>query len=541
MIARFLKRLSGMRLGLLLIGAALTGMIPVFPMLGFLQWFTMIPIFIGLFRIADDRTVRLRRMYLYGFLTVFVYYFVIYHWFCALYPLDFAGMDPIGAAVVIAAGWIGLSFLQALPGGLIFLAWGFLHKKGAFDRFPILRVLSFSALWIVFEWSSTLHWSGVPWGRLCLGQVDYLPMLQSASLFGSYFISLLILLVNGLLAYALIFFFSQRKKALVCMICAVAAVASNLVLGCGLLATESSDSETLRVAVVQGNISSQEKWGVNSEALTKEIYGEKTRQAAKEGAELILWPETAFPNKLNASYNADLMEFVTDLARECRVTLVVGALYLGEDGEEYNVLYWINPMGRVSETVYAKRHLVPFGEYVPLRELIEVMIPPLAELSVLDVDLKAGKDSSLFDSEWGSIGGLICFDSIYEQLTLDSVRDGAELLLLSSNDSWFFDSAAIYQHEAQARLRAIETGRFLLRSGNTGISSIVSDKGEHLAYIDPLTEGYRVADVQMQKTNTLYTVIGNLLVYLCIAFLAALLIGVFVRERFCKKYRAASF
>lgn len=512
------KRLLGMRLPLLLAGAILTGFTLVFPSLGFLEWFTLIPVFIGLLRLGEDRTLRLRRMYLFGFLTVFAYYFLVYHWFCALYPLDFAGLDPVSALVVIAAGWIGLSLLQALPGGLIFVFYGLLCKKGAFERHPFLRVPAIAALWIVFEWSSTLHWTGVPWGRLCLGQSDYLPVLQGASLFGSYFVSLLLLLVNGCLAYALLFLRTERKRALILTGTALALVLGNLVLGIGLLLARPASAETLRVAVVQGNISSHEKWGADSERLTRQIYGEKTRMAAKDGAELVLWPETAFPNKLNSAYNADLLEYVSNLARECRVTLVVGALWGGEDGSEYNVLYWIDPDGTVSEQVYAKRHLVPFGEYVPMREWIEVLIPPLSELSVLQNDLSAGEDPALFSSPWGSMGGLICFDSIYEQLTLDSVRDGAQLLLLSSNDSWFFDSAAIYQHEAQARLRAIETGRYLVRSGNTGISSIVSDKGEHLAYIDPLTDGYRVCDVEMRQADTLYTTVGNLLVYACIGF-----------------------
>ncbi len=515
----------------MLTGALLTGLTLVFPSLGFLEWFTMIPLLIGVFRLCEDEGVRLRKIYLCGFLTVFAYYFMVYHWFCALYPLDFAGLDPIAALVVIAAGWIGLSLLQALPGGLLFLFYGVLCKKRAFDKAPILRVFAFSALWIVFEWSSTLHWTGVPWGRLCLGQADYLPVLQSASLFGSYFISLLLLLVNGLLAYAIYFLGKERKKALVCLASAAAVVVCNFALGFGLLRSVPTYKDTLRVAVVQGNISSHEKWGADSEILTKRIYGEKTRQAAKEGAELVLWPETAFPNKLNSAFNADLLEYVSALARECRVTLVVGALWGDSDGTEYNVLYWIDPNGKVSEQVYAKRHLVPFGEYVPIRDLIEVLIPPLSELSVLQTDLAAGKEPSLFESSWGKMGGLICFDSIYEQLTLDSVRDGATLLLLSSNDSWFFDSAAIYQHEAQARLRAIETGRYLVRSGNTGISSVVSDKGEHLAYIEPLTDGYRVCDVQTRETGTLYTAVGNVLVYACIGFCVLLLAGAIFEER----------
>lgn len=99
-------------------------------------------------------------------------------------------------------------------------------------------------------------------------------------------------------------------------------------------------------------------------------------------------------------------------------------------------------------------------------------------------------------------------------------------MVISSNDSWFYDSAAVYQHKSQGQLRAIESGRYVVRAANTGISTVVSPTGEILSWIDPLTKGYAVAEVEMRSQNTLYTVIGNLFVYLCIAFVAFLwLIG----------------
>ncbi len=504
---------KGKVLPYLLLGAVLTGLTLVFPVLGFLEWITMVPLFIGAYRLACSERHGLMRTYWYGFLTIFTFYFVIYHWFTYLYPLDFVGMDNVSSAVVIVAGWAGLSLLQAIPGGLVFLFFKLMHRTEVFERYPILRPFAFSALWIVFEWSSTLSWTGVPWGRLCLGQADYLPMLQATSLFGSYFVSLLLLLVNGLLAYAILFRQNLRRSA-ICAAVAVGLVIANLLSGIVLMNWKNTPAQTVRMAVVQGNVNSHDKWSANSYVISKEIYGELTREAAKDGAEVVVWPETSFPYALN-QYGA-LKSFVSELAVECDVTLIVGAIYEDEDGKSYNALYQIRPDGTIDESFYAKRHLVPFGEYVPMREVIMTLIPPLANLSALGSDLTAGADSDLFETEWGKMGSLICFDSIYEGLTLDSVRDGANVMLLASNDSWFYDSSAIYQHEVQAKLRAIETGRYLVRAGNTGISTIVTDKGEHLSWIDPLEKGYAVADVEMHTQNTLYTVIGNLLVYICI-------------------------
>ena len=510
-----MKRMKhGKELLALLVGAVLTGLTLVFPAIGFLEWITMVPLIWGVYRLADDESLRLRRAYGLGFLAVFVYYLVIYHWFIRLYPLDFAGLGNGASAVVVVVGWLGLSLLQALPGGLIFLAMRAISKTPILRRLPLLRPFVFAALWVIFEWSSTLTWTGVPWGRLALGQIDLLPMLQSASLLGSYFVSFLLLCVNGLIAYALLY----RTREILCGVLAAGLLLSNLSYGLIARALPVKVDSTVKVAVIQGNINSHDKWSGNSLSKTRAYYADLTRSAASEGAELVLWPETVLPFSLY--HRSEIKDFLSSLAQECNVTLVVGAFYRESAEREYNVLYLVDPDGRIRDERYAKRHLVPFGEYVPMEKLIEAVIPPLASLSDLGGSLTAGEGSALFETAHGTLGSLICFDSIYEQLMLESTRDGAELFLVSSNDSWFYDSAAVYQHEAQSRLRAIESGRYFVRAANTGISSIISPDGAHLAWIDPLEKGYAVAEVGVTDRTTPYVAVGNLLVYLSIAFLA---------------------
>ncbi len=502
----------------LLLGAILTSLTLTFPKLGFLEWFTMIPLFVGAYRLCGASKNSLRRTYWSGFLTVFVYYFIIYHWFINLYPLDFIGMDNTSSVAVVLAGWLGLSLLQAIPGGLIFLLFSLLHRTNLFHRSPLLRPFVFSALWIVFEWFSTLFWTGVPWGRLCIGQSEYLPILQSASLFGSYIVSFLLLLVNGLLAYAILYH-RRRIKAVLCVFLAAVLFVGNLIAGFALMNRTDEERKTVTVAALQGNVDMHNLDTVLGEIML--VYGELTREAAKEGASIVVWPESAFPCVLT-DYSV-LKNYLEDLAGECGVTLIVGALY--EDSEDliYNAVFMVTPAGVLSDTVYTKRHLVPFGEYVPFRELIARLIPPLADLSSLNYDLSPGTDTALFESKWGSLGFLICFDVIYEELTRASVNDGATLMMLPSNDSWWFgDSPATYQQEVQAQLRAIESGRYFVRSGNTGISSVINEHGDHLAWVDPMTEGIALAKVELCTEQTLYMKTGNLFVYLCMAFCAVL-------------------
>lgn len=523
-MALFLQKRYAMPL-LLGGGAILTALTLVFPQVGFLEWATMVPMIAGAFLLCGREGVRLRKCYLYGFFTVFCYYFVLYHWFVRLYPLDFVGLDNASSLAVIVAGWLGLSLLQAIPGGLIFLFFRLIHRTGVFDRAPMLRPFVFAALWVIFEWTSTLCWAGVPWGRLCLGQIELLPMVQLSSAFGSYAVSFLLLAVNGLVAFALLY----PRREVLCGGLAVGLVIGNLVFGAIAMSLPAEEGETVTAAVIQGNINSHEKWDGNSEDRMRQVYADLTRQAAAEGAELVVWPETALPYVLNTSRS--LQNFVSGLAQECGVTLIVGALYADDSGE-YNSLYLVHPDGSIAEQHYDKRHLVPFGEYVPMRELIMTLIPPLANLSALDDDLTPGSGSALFSTEWGEIGSLICFDSIYEMLGLESVRDGAGLMIISSNDSWFYDSAAVYQHQAQAQLRAIEEGRYLLRAANTGISTVLDPNGRILRWIDPLEEGYAVCEVSFRTGRTLYSIIGNLFVYLCIALCtAAPVAGVVLRKR----------
>ncbi len=501
---------------LLSLGAVLTALTLIFPVLGFLEWITMIPLFFGVYFLFRDPGTSGRKAYGYGFVTVYVYYFLLYHWFTALYPLDFAGLDPLAAVGVVAIAWLGLPLLQAIPGGLIFVFYRLIARTGIFKRAPLLTPVAFSALWVVFEWSSTLHWTGVPWGRLALGQINLLPMLQSASLLGSYFVSFLILLVNGLLAYAL----WKRARAIPALALAAGLLIANVSFGLvSLNQNEEGAQDSLTVAVIQPNIGSQEKWE-NETALTLRICKEYVERAAAEGAELIVMPETVFPNYLNLSVT--LKEEICDLARENGVYMIVGAFYVDEERQEYNSLYLVTPTGELSETVYGKRHLVPFGEYVPMRKFVSIVFPPLADISMLASDLTPGADSALFETSFGKIGSMICFDSIYENLVIESAGDGAELMVISSNDSWFFDTAAVYQHKAQGQLRAIESGRYTVRAANTGISAVIDQRGRVLCEIEPLIPGYEIENVSMLDTATLYMRIGNLFVYLCAAFCVVL-------------------
>ena len=479
---------------------------------GPLEWVSLIPALIALGMMCGTEGLKLRHAYLYGLFYFEIFYSVCFHWFTALYPLDFTGLNNFYSVLVIIVAWFGLSLLQALFGGLVFVLCVLISRTAVARRFSAIGLLSFTAVYTFYEFTQTLGWWGVPWGRLSLGQIDSLYFVQSASLFGSYFVTATVILVNTLLALAVIGFKKSERSERIYALTALGVYLASLVLGITLYYTEQSrinGAEKITVGVIQGNFSSTEKWSAGKD-FAIDRYLELTAQAASEGAELVIWPETALPFTYKAGGYYD--KLLADAAREYGITLLVGAIE-GTEELDRNAVICYHPSGERDETVYAKRHLVPFGEYVPMRSVIELCLPFLMEISILDDDWMPGDDSAVFDTEVGVIGSLLCFDSIYETLSSDSARDGAELFALSTNDSWFSDSAAVYMHNNQARLRAIENGRSVARSANTGLSSFITSSGDVISQLPLLERGYLVDDLALHSHKTLYTVIGNTFVY----------------------------
>lgn len=503
---------------LLLSGPVLAGLTVMFPVIGILEWVAMIPSGLIVLTVAADRTVTYRRMYWYGLAFFETYFLVNFHWFLYMYPLTFAGLSDGASIVVVIAAWVGLSMFQAVGAAVIFPLFALAVRGEHLSRLTLVHPFLFAGMWTVLEWwQANSGWSGVPWGRLSLGQIGMLITVESSAYFGSYFVSFLMLSVGMVIADLLLH--PERKR--LCAVLAASMFFGNLALGGLRMLTYRDEGEPVTVAAAQGNMSSLEKWSGGATPKAQVIYRELTEKAAADGAVLVVYPETCFP--VHYENNSGLKSTLYDIAEQTDTVLLAGVFTCGEGEQsdrDYNSIVAILPDRTTSPTVYNKRSPVPFGEFVPWRPVIMFLIPPLAEVGMLDADLLIGEDSVVFDLPMGKVGSLICFDSIYETNALDSVKNGAELLAVSTNDSWFRDSRGVWMHNAQSCLRAIETGRYVIRSGNTGVSSLITPLGRVEKKIDPLIDGYLTGDVHMNQTRTLYSYIRNTFVYLCIAFCA---------------------
>lgn len=513
----------GIRLLVLILSGVLTGLTVAFPTVGFLEWITIVPAAVILLRRACNKEIKLKTLYLDGLLFFYGYYLVCWHFFLSMYPLDFIdGVTKGTAAAVVAISWLGLALLQALMGAFVFLFAGVILRGRICQKIGILQPITISALWAVFEWSQNFGWWGVPWGKLALGQTKYLVGIQNASWFGSYFITFVLVLVNFVIAYALLNA-SKVKILRLCSIIAISVVAFQYLSGLVIWFTNDiNEGEKVKVACVQGNISASNKWTSETLKQIETVYWEQTRYAAEQGAKIVLWPETAIPFNITGGAQTKYDKNCRELAKETQVHIIVGA-YSSDDEKSYNSLVCYTPDGERLDNIYNKRRLVPFGEFVPLRTVFETLIPPLTEILITVEDISEGESSSLMSIDGSDVGCLICFDSIYDGLTLDTVRDGADFICLSTNDSWFSGSAALKIHNSHAQLRAIESGRYISRCASTGISTIVSPRGEVLSYVEADTEGTLIYEIHKRDNKTAWYFFGNSFVYLCLLFLAVLI------------------
>ena len=250
------------RILLLIISGALTGLSVTFPKIGILCWITLIPFAVFMISAATDKKRRLISLYGYGFIFFMSFYLVNYYWFINLYPLEFIdGMPRSAALFIVFMGTVGTSLLQAVTGALIFPIFALIARSRLGQKLSFLQPVLIAALWTALEWSYTLGELAFPWSRLAISQTDLPIGIQTASLFGSYFISFLIVLVNSYAAYGLVGALTRGDRArssairlstLICCSALIFQYGAGLCLW--LFNAPSDDRQTVRVAAIQGSI-----------------------------------------------------------------------------------------------------------------------------------------------------------------------------------------------------------------------------------------------------------------------------------------------
>ena len=279
----------------------------------------------------------------------------------------------------------------------------------------------------------------------------------------------------------------------------------------------------LRVGLIQANIPQDEKWSESRAASIFDTYLSMSREAAARGATFIIWPESATP----FFFQEDPVggDAIRELAAETRAALLFGSdqVEAGRPPRYYNSAFLIDPNGMLLAT-YRKVHLVPFGEYVPLKSLLPFVAPLVESVS----DFSPGDEAVMLPVEGHLASTAICYEVVYPDLIRQSVDTGSELLTTITNDAWYGHSSAPFQHFEQAALRAIEQGRYLVRAANTGISGIVDPYGRVVARSNLFERTALVGEARFLTARTFYGRSGDLVAYASVALtiaIAGLLMG----------------
>lgn len=456
-------------LGLTVAGCALGGVAAAlaFPGIGWwpLAWVALVPLFMAL---AEAR--RPREAMLAGFGFGFPFYATLMYWLLAMHPLTWLGISWGVSLCMVTAAWLAVSTIMGLGIALFALpvAW-LLGRSRAHGWGPGPFIAICACSWCVLEWLQSLGPFGFTWGSLAVTQVGDLPLLQVLSVAGPFALSGLMAGVAGAIAAVRVLPRRSPRLALGSVLVLVALLSG---WGAHRLAAPIVGLR-IPVAAVQGDIKENVKWVPGNQYRILATYLSLSREAPE--AELLVWPETAFP--LFLAEDPYALGQVQALARDRHQDILTGTLertgYFPHSAL-YNAATVVTPRGGPL-AFDAKVHLVPFGEYVPFRQFLGAMF------SVLGEDMTPGDHPHPFHLALGTVDSAICFDSIIPKVIRDKVRDGAQILAVITNDAWYKRTTAAYQHEAQSQLRAVESHRYVIRAANTGVSAIIDPDGRILA------------------------------------------------------------
>lgn len=409
---------------------------------------------------------------------------------------DFGSMPAPLAAIGTFAFCAILSLYPAAAG------WGLARLQ---PRLPVSAYLALPALWTLFEWLRGWIFTGVPWLALGYSQIDS-PLAGLAPVAGVYGVSFATALCAGLL-YLII---AGARRARI-----AGAVTLVLALGLGQLLKQidwtTAQGAPLNVALLQGNISQDLKFQAGRYAATLATY---KRLIEASDARLIVLPETAIPRFLDAvdpGYLSDIARTATGRGAD----VLIGVPIRDPDRRYFNSVISV---GASPGQRYDKAHLVPFGEFVPwgFHWVVNTVAIPMSDFSL-------GKDNpEPLQLAGQRVAPNICWEDAFGEEIIRQLPE-ATLLVNVSNVAWFGDSLAPSQHLQISRMRAVETGRFMLRATNTGMTAIIDPHGKVLARLPQFTEGILAGEARGYTGATPYVKSGNVpIVLVCLALIAVL-------------------
>lgn len=450
-------------------------------------FFSLIPLF---YSIRKTKRV-LMNMFIYSS----VLYLTSTSWIVK--ATDFLPFGRFENTVILILFLIFISSVQGIIISFPFVFWENIRKNTVID------VFSFSALYICGEFiQEYIPYISFPWIRLSAIISEKEIFIQSASLFGGLFISFLIAVVNGLICViAENIFFKKQIRIPMSLILTVLCI--NAVFGI-IRINSLNYEENSTVLLIQGNYSGEEKRTSDKNEIIKKYLNLSYNNLSSD-VKLVIYPETAMPFSFNE--HGDGTIYISKFAKENNVTILTG-ICTHKNGKNFNSAIAFYPDGTFSEP-YSKRVLVPFGEKIWFYDTLSKIMPDIfREMSTFT----EGTSPLPIETEIGKTAVVICYESVYPKITRSIIKNNAEIISIISNDSWFGESRALYQHHNHAILRAVENNRYVLRVSSTGITSVISPAGEIIDYAEPFEEGVLKVCIAPISERSLYSIIGDIII-----------------------------
>jgi apolipoprotein N-acyltransferase len=509
--------------------AALSGLLltGAFPKIGldWLAWFALVPL---LYAIKDQSAGAGFRL---GFVTGLVHFLTLLYW-----------LVPVMRTYGYLPAFLSVLVLFLLAAFLALFTAAFAAAVSAVGRKPFRCLIMIPVLWVALEYSRSFIFSGFPWELLGYSQFNRLQLIQISDILGVYGLSALITLANGAVFVTLLYFTKRRwQKADITRRLVTGSIIV-LILGIALSGSYGhwrlktidnliAVSPKTRIAVVQGNIDQAVKWNPAFQIDTIKKYNRLSSSINKQRPDLIVWPESATP--FYFLHDIKPTELVFEGIQQTATDYLIGSpsFVQSDDGVRYfNSAYLISPLTK-NLSKYDKTHLVPFGEYVPLKK----WLPFLGKIVAQVGDFKAGMEGSTLRWKTEQVGVQICYEIIFPGLSRAMAKNNASLLINITNDAWFGKTSGPYQHFSMTVFRAVENRRALVRSANTGISGFIDPAGRVLESTPLLQEAALVQSIPLMKTKAVYTRIGDLFAQVCLA--AALIVVLLEITKFALKFR----
>lgn len=444
----------------------------------------------------------------------------------------FQSMHGFAQAPIALAGFLTFLFVLGLALQIALFGWIISYFTRSLLIFRLMLV--YPCAWVLIEWCRGWLFTGFPWLLLGHSQVDTW-FASYAPMGGTLLLSLVTAMIAGGVVALLSSIQAERFQQVNLPAANYIRVAEplshlNKVLGVVCIALLSvgaffagqqswveDSGESLTVSLLQANIPQDQKWLPDQRVPTIERYMAMTRENWQ--SDLIVWPETAIPGQFNQFTDAVLKPMQQE-ALENKTKLVVGGFHQTPEGRFENSVMVLGD-DTESPDMYSKRHLVPLGEYIPLLQYLRWLEN---FMSIPYDNLSRGTGDGLINIGEYQAQVSICYEDVFGE---EMIKDlpAADFLINVTNDGWFSGSLQPYQHMQIARLRALETGRYLLRATNTGVSGIVDHKGRVISTMPAYEQGTVTGEVKVLKGTTPYAKYGNLLV---ISFVSVLLLLIYL-------------